>query len=557
MDVGGHAFFRHLLDDLVPLFNGDAGNADQIQMVGAVHAQHVMNHMGDAQFIADGVVFLHHLLSSAKHAGIAVQLAQADGCHDVRHVALVPGPDDVIFPGAHLGLGQSILVLAVKGEQLIHLVDFRVVNALQRQPGAGAALRGGEVLHSMEAEAGKVRDGAYVAGSRFRLARACALDHAAGAQGVGRVRHHRHPAQGVLDPAGQVVQQIGMIVQGREQITLTLHDLEDPVVVADHTAQVHGDDGLGLFCDCLFQGVIIHFRAVGDGIPVLLDIHKFHSGAAVDGRGSGSGVGVGRDDDLIPGTDAQDPEVQLLRCGGAVQADHPVLPAICVRFSIHVVLAGFNIGGQPPFQELGPGAGGDPAAAHGFRNFPDFRFADVGRAEGDRPLVHGLPILGIIPHLGEVVRISLEGEIAGVVPQGDSFLLADVMDLFPDFRGQLRVGQEEAFHIMAGDGFLDLLGAVDGQAVHDLAGIQVVNHANRLEGHAVVQQGEHISGIVPTSQHRGTGSLLAHPVLLHDQQAVGKTDGRNHDKLQEGADHVIGDGHPADKDQGSCHHEQR
>ncbi len=80
------------------------------------------------------IIALDQLMPPLQQAGIALQLLQTYGGHDVRHVALIPRPHDVVFPRPQLGLGQSVLGLAVEAQQLIVMVQFLVVKTRQRAP---------------------------------------------------------------------------------------------------------------------------------------------------------------------------------------------------------------------------------------------------------------------------------------------------------------------------------------------------------------------------------------------------------------------------------------
>lgn len=119
-------------------------------MVAAVHSRNVVVQMLETKLVADLIIAGNDFLPAFQESRIAIQLAQANGCHDICHVALIPRPDDVIFPGAGFGFCQGILVLTMQGEQHVELVDFTVLDAFQRSPGAGAAFCRGEVLDSME-----------------------------------------------------------------------------------------------------------------------------------------------------------------------------------------------------------------------------------------------------------------------------------------------------------------------------------------------------------------------------------------------------------------------
>ena len=65
---------------------------------------------------------------------------------------LIPGADDVVFPGAHLGLCQSVLALAVEAVELILVVHLLVINPGDVPPGRSAALSCGEVFPSFVSE---------------------------------------------------------------------------------------------------------------------------------------------------------------------------------------------------------------------------------------------------------------------------------------------------------------------------------------------------------------------------------------------------------------------
>ena len=113
MDICGYAPFRHLLDDQIPLLNIDPRDSNQVEVVRAIHSLCMMHQVTDAKLVASRIVPFHDDLTPLQQALISIQLPQPDRCHDVRHVALVPRPYDIIFPCADLGLRQCIFVLAV------------------------------------------------------------------------------------------------------------------------------------------------------------------------------------------------------------------------------------------------------------------------------------------------------------------------------------------------------------------------------------------------------------------------------------------------------------
>ena len=129
------------------------------------------------------MILLHQGIPLGQQFLIPVQLGQANGGHDVRHVALVKRRHNVIFPRAGLGLSQGILVLAVKAQQHIATIERRIIQTQIPAPGHCAALCGGEILHRMERKGGEIRPctAADAAADRTEAVRA--------------IRDHRDPPQ--------------------------------------------------------------------------------------------------------------------------------------------------------------------------------------------------------------------------------------------------------------------------------------------------------------------------------------------------------------------------
>ena len=196
--VSSNTAFRHLFDDMVPCIGVDVRNTHQVQMVGTVHVRRVMDQMADLQLIAHRIVLVYYLSPALDKPRITVQLAKAYRGHYVRHVALVPGTDDIVFPGAELGLGKRILVLSVQRQELEHLVDLSVFYSADRKPGAGSAFCSRKVLYCMEREARKVRNGPAVL--------LLSAEHSGSAQAVSAVCYYRNSAQRSLYPGGKVSQ---------------------------------------------------------------------------------------------------------------------------------------------------------------------------------------------------------------------------------------------------------------------------------------------------------------------------------------------------------------
>ena len=65
---------------------------------------------------------------------------------------LIPGADDVVLPGAHLGFCQGVLALTMQAVELVLVVHLLVVDAGDIPPGRSAAFCGGEVFPSLVTE---------------------------------------------------------------------------------------------------------------------------------------------------------------------------------------------------------------------------------------------------------------------------------------------------------------------------------------------------------------------------------------------------------------------
>lgn len=194
----------------------------------------------------------------------------AKGGEGIRHIAFIGGVDDVVLPLAELCLGQRVLVLAVQGQQHQLAVDIIAVQPRRGPPDDGAALGGGQVLHGVEAEAGKV--------SRFAAAQAAA----ASAEAVRRVGKHDRPAVERLQ-----------IVGGTEAPGGAPHRFKNAVVVAHAAAHVDRNHGLGALVDIPVQLVIVHLQAAGR------NVRKDNFRADMRGDGGRRGIGVGAGDHFV------------------------------------------------------------------------------------------------------------------------------------------------------------------------------------------------------------------------------------------------------------------
>ncbi len=103
-----------------------------------------------AKRLQGGVIAGDNFTATLQHARIAVQLAEADGRRDVRHVAFVPWADDVVLPCAELRLREGVLRLAMEGEELRLLVDDVIIDAGKAFPCHRAAFGGGQILDGVE-----------------------------------------------------------------------------------------------------------------------------------------------------------------------------------------------------------------------------------------------------------------------------------------------------------------------------------------------------------------------------------------------------------------------
>ena len=334
MDVAGHVRARHALDELVALLLPHARQVRQVEVAGGDAAVLVVTQRGHARRLQRLVVTGDDLAPALQHGVVAGHLRQTDRGAHVGHVALVGGADDVVLPGPQTGLGQGVLALPVKGQQHVLAVEILVQPQL-RPPGDRATLCGGQVLHGMEAE------GREVGGA----ARGRAVTP--GTEAVGAVGDEGDTSQRLLDRPRRC-----------EQVAVGVDDRAQRRVVAHAPTDVDRDDGLGPRGDGGLQGAGVQpVAAVG-----LAGIDDHGGGAHMNDRGGRGRVGVGRDDDLVSGTDAQDPKGQLQRGGRGVQAGGPG-GSTALR---HLLLQG-----------LGARSGGDPARTQCIHHFLALGVGDV------------------------------------------------------------------------------------------------------------------------------------------------------------------------------------
>ena len=226
----------------------------------------------------------------------------------------------------------------MQGQQHQLAVDIIAVQPRRGPPDDGAALGGGQVLHGVEAEAGKV--------SRFAAAQAAA----ASAEAVRRVGKHDRPAVERLQ-----------IVGGTEAPGGAPHRFKNAVVVAHAAAHVDRNHGLGALVDIPVQLVIVHLQAAGR------NVRKDNFRADMRGDGGRRGIGVGAGDHFVARAHAEQAQGEL-KCGGRrVEAGRARRAGIVP---------------DALFQPLRLRPGRNPAAAQRLRDGLYFRLGNIGRRKG-------------------------------------------------------------------------------------------------------------------------------------------------------------------------------
>ena len=243
----------------------------------------------------------------------------------------------------------------MQAKQLNLMVDRLVVDAGDGAPGERAALRGGEILHRMEAEGGKIGDAADHASMPLRT------------EGVRRVRADGNSAERRLH-----------LVCRFEQMLFPLHDSKNALVIAGHAAEVDRDDRLGAFGNGSFERVIVHLEAV------LLYIDKLQRRADMADHGGGRRVGIGGSNNFIPLADAKHAQRHLGACRLRIEANTARRADPCSDFLL---------------QRFGARPGGNPPGLHCFRHLFNFKRGNIRR--GKRNL-H--TILLYVLRLGEFIH---------------------------------------------------------------------------------------------------------------------------------------------------------
>ena len=168
MNVAGYAPLRHSDDDIVPLGDIPPQQTHDIKVSARRMIRSIMHEHLNRTIFQRFVIAADQLAATAQHFRITLQLRQSDPGHNVRHVAFEIGRDDIVLPSAELRLGQSVLTLSMKRQQLELLVEPFVIDTGNRTPRKRPAFGRREVLDGMEREGGEVG-----AESRYRGGTGC------------------------------------------------------------------------------------------------------------------------------------------------------------------------------------------------------------------------------------------------------------------------------------------------------------------------------------------------------------------------------------------------
>lgn len=357
MDVASDAGLGHFDNDFPSLRVAEgravaAEETSQIKMSRRGIVSGVMVERLNSEWSESLVKTRNDLLAAGKHAVVAGELGKAYGRHDIGHVALVIGGDDVILPHTGFVFVERVLALAVEREQLQLVIDFFVVEAFACSPGQAAALAGGEVFDRVPAKCREVGD---------------AADHLAvvgRSEGVRGVSENRDSSERLLQ-----------LVCRMEERFFALKNLKNSVVVAGDAAEVDRNDRLCVLGDRGFERVVVDDRLI------FLNIDENQFGAHVaDDRGR-RGIGVGRDDHLVVGraardrADAHEMKRHFLAGGLRIEAN-ATRRAVLGTTDANPVC-------DLLFKRLDSWSRGDPARAQSGRNFGNLGFGHIGWREGN------------------------------------------------------------------------------------------------------------------------------------------------------------------------------
>ncbi len=114
------------------------------------------------------------------------------------------------------------------------------------------------------------------------------------AERMGRILQDHDPPKCLLN-----------LISGRKTSLFSLHNLINPLIIAHHAADIHGDNHLGPLCDRLLQLRVIHLIRAGRGV------HQDHLRPHMACHAGACRVRVGACDHLIPGPHAQEMQRQF------------------------------------------------------------------------------------------------------------------------------------------------------------------------------------------------------------------------------------------------------
>ena len=108
MDVAGNSPLGHFGDNPVAFLRVRSGNPGEIEVSRASEIRTGVLQMSQRKLFRHLIVAADQGMPALDHARITVQLPEADGGHDIGHVAFVPGRDDIIFPGTGVFLSERV-----------------------------------------------------------------------------------------------------------------------------------------------------------------------------------------------------------------------------------------------------------------------------------------------------------------------------------------------------------------------------------------------------------------------------------------------------------------
>ena len=179
-------------------------------------------------------------------------------------------------------LGQRVLALSVEGKQLELVVKLFVVDTFPAAPGQRTTFCRGEILHGVETERSEV-------GHRTNL-----LAVPSRTEGMGSISTYDDTIESLLN-----------VIAWTEEMLLALHNPENLVVVAGNAGQVNGNYYFGALGNDIGQLVVVHF------VGTRLGVNQHQPGTHMTNHACRSRVGIGRSDDLVAFSNAENPQHRL------------------------------------------------------------------------------------------------------------------------------------------------------------------------------------------------------------------------------------------------------